>query len=200
MEASEIRLTFDDVMSWHPCVEYTADRIRALFSDRESVCMDEILEEVLKLPKHDVLWFLLREPFVSEEQLFSLAEKYAHHAMWSPPMMGCVLHPDSAYAQQLALMASKGKFVDEHFKGFNNPDLENWANHMSVGTKAAMLTALWSVRTVGTQVANNDLNKLPYVDAERTYQIDELLNVIGMRKQVNDEIMELLDRRRQENG
>jgi len=125
-------ISVKQVLESTPCEEYTPEVILNLAAGRKTVTLDEILE--LNLPIPDLLWVLLREPFLSEEQLYDLA----HEFYLSVEDLG-----NSAARQ--TLLASKGDFNEDHFAGFDD-NVRNRFNTMSEGTRRAMYAATCAIR------------------------------------------------------
>lgn len=125
-------ISVEQVLGSTPCEEYTPEVILSLAADRKTVTLDEILE--LNLPIPDLLWLLLREPFLSEEQLYELA----HEFYLSVEDLG-----NSAVKQ--TLLASKGDFNEDHFIVYDE-NVQNRFNTMSEGTKRAMYAATWATK------------------------------------------------------
>ena len=73
------QVTIDQVMDWEPCGwnsnGYTVEWVTELFAGRETLTAADIA--ALDIPKEDILWALLHNEFLTDEQMHLLACDYA---------------------------------------------------------------------------------------------------------------------------
>ena len=94
------KVTIENVMSWHPCAEYTKERITELFSGRESLTVLDIIE--LDIPAEDRLWAVLREELIPTNILHEFACRCAEEALKS------IENPDK---RSIAAIEAKRKWI-----------------------------------------------------------------------------------------
>jgi hypothetical protein len=68
------KLTVRDILNFHPCEEYTKERIQELFKSvgcKRTVTFQKICEA--DIPAKDFLWLIIRPEFIPEKQLHEIA-------------------------------------------------------------------------------------------------------------------------------
>ena len=78
-EPSMKTVTLDQVMSWHPCRDYTRDRIAGLFAGREGLSAIDILG--LDIPAKDRVWSVLHKELMTLAQMRQFATACAERAI-----------------------------------------------------------------------------------------------------------------------
>lgn len=69
----------DQVMEWGPCLEYTKEKVTALFGKRKTLSAKQILS--LKIPAKDHLWAVLRNDFFDDKNLRLMACDFAFEVL-----------------------------------------------------------------------------------------------------------------------
>ncbi len=74
------KATVKQVLSWHPCEDYTKERIEKLWDGREALSGLEILG--LDIPVEDRFWALFRNHFFSDRELRLMACDFAESVLY----------------------------------------------------------------------------------------------------------------------
>ena len=84
-------VTVDAVMAWIPCKEYTRELVTALFAGRDTLSARDIAG--LDIPSEDKLWSMLRNEFLTDNQMHVLACDFAERVVH---LCGADPHPQAA--------------------------------------------------------------------------------------------------------
>ncbi len=74
------KATIKQVLSWHPCGDYTQERIEKLWNGRESLSGLEILD--LDISVEDRFWALFRNRFFSDRELRLMTCKFVESVLY----------------------------------------------------------------------------------------------------------------------
>ncbi len=74
------KATVEQVLSWHPCEDYTKERIEKLWDGREALSGLEILD--LDISVEDRFWALFRNHFFSDRELRLMACDFAESVLY----------------------------------------------------------------------------------------------------------------------
>jgi hypothetical protein len=99
-------VTVDQVLSWHPCSEYTRERVTELFAGHDTVTVADILN--MDIPPQDKLWAALHREFFTDERLHNLACDFAEHVVH---LCGDDPRPQAAIDAKRAWL--RGEITDE---------------------------------------------------------------------------------------
>lgn len=161
------RISVELVLASTPCEEYTSDIILDLAAGRKEVTLDEVL--ALNLPIPDLLWLLLRQPWLSEKELFELANDF---------YLSVKDQGNSAVNQ--TLLASRGEFNKDHFLVYDANVLDRFSA-MSEGTKRAMYAATWATKAALKSV--RAVTGFAYDQVKEQFRLSQLNLVINKIKE-----------------
>ena len=68
-------VTIEQVLAWHPCAEYTEERIAELFAGRNALTAEDVA--ALDISAEDRIWALLHNEFLTDKQMHLLACDFA---------------------------------------------------------------------------------------------------------------------------
>ena len=108
------RVTIDEVMSWHPCENYTRKRVTDLFAGRETITALDIFD--LDIPDEDKLWAVLRPGLIPEPTLHELACRFAEAALSKERSAGREPDPRSWAAIEAKRAWLRGEATDEELR------------------------------------------------------------------------------------
>ena len=168
-------VTVDAVMAWNPCREYTNDRVTALFAGRETLSARDIAG--LDIPSEDKLWSMLRNEFLTDNQMHVLACDFAERVVH---LCGADPHPQAAIDAKRAWV--RGEITDYELAAA-------WGAARGAA-RAAARAAAWATawdaaRTAAYAAAGDDAWTAAWTaayaaagDAEQAWQIGRVLEVI----------------------
>lgn len=149
--------TVDDVMSWHPCKEYTRERIEALWAGRPELTVLDILD--LDIPAEDKLWATLHSELIPEQDLHELACRFAEDVL---PIYEREYPDDHRPRRAIETKRKwlKGEATDEELESAR---LEAWAavwaaraagaRAMAIAARAAVRAAVQAAWAAGARAA-----------------------------------------------
>ena len=138
-----MKITADLVMSWHPCEQYTRERVEELCGGKSlSVC--DVLR--LPIPGADRLWVVLRRDVLPDAVLREFAAMCADIALTGERNAGREPDPRSWAAVEVALRHAAGDATDEELK------LAAWS-----ARSAAAWSAAWSAESAAESAAARDV-------------------------------------------
>ena len=157
------------VMSWNPCEDFSAERIKNLFADKEEVTISDVFD--VDMRQDEQLWIALREVFFFYTVLEVMAIRFCMHVA---PLAD---HEDKTVTEAVlnTIMAAGGNFNmlppdDRH---------DRWERGATYSEKCAALSALWAA-TARANTKDDKDERLIEWNLERDWQVEHVKKKAGI--------------------